>query len=120
MGYSISGFRSESDVNEARQSEDLYQFSQGVCAVLICLAELQFFYIYFNQKGRISNFFCEGAYGAYILHFLFINLGIDIYFRAMRQFSGFPDNFFGYAQALGQPSTGVNWDTVGSASTNYI
>lgn len=98
--YSTSdSFQSKSDVEEAKQSSDQYNFSLGFFAVIISLAELRLFIAYFNAGGRVSKFFCESAYGAYILHFMFVNLGINIYFRMMRQFSGLPADSFVFWQA---------------------
>lgn len=94
------GFFSQSDVTEAKGSADMYNFTLGFFAVIVSLAELQLFNVYFNAGGRVSKFFCESAYGAYILHFLFLELGVNIYFRFMKQFSGFPADNFVYFQAL--------------------
>jgi len=97
--YSIGDSFSAEVIKQAEQSSGMYQFCLGFFAVVISLAELLFFNVYFNKGGRISKFFCESAYGAYIIHFLFVNLGINIYFRLMRQFSPFPEDNFVFWQA---------------------
>jgi hypothetical protein len=101
---SVSDFQSESARAEAETSLDMANFSIGFFAVIICLAELQLFHAYFNKGGKVSKFFCESAYGAYILHYMFVNFGINIYFRMMRQFSGLPEDIFVFWQA-GQQGT---------------
>jgi len=78
------------DQNTAAQSWGMYSFLVGVFAVIISLAELKLFHAYFNKGGRVSKFFCESAYAAYIIHYMFINLGNYVYFRLLMQFSGLP------------------------------
>jgi len=82
------------DQNTAIQSLGMYNFFIGFFAVIICLAELKLFHAYFNKSGRVSKFFCESAYAAYIIHYMFINLGYYVYFRLLMQFSGLPADTF--------------------------
>lgn len=70
-------------------------FFQGIFAVVICLAEFQLFAEYFNTGSRVSKFFCESAYAAYLIHFFFINCGVELYFRLAKAVSPLPtDSFF--------------------------
>jgi len=105
--YSISDFQSPSDQAAAASSLDMASFFVGFFAVIICLAELQLFHAYFNKGGKISKFFCESAYAAYILHYIFVNFGIYIYFHMIKHFSGLPEDMFVGWQAGQQGTTYV-------------
>merc|ERR550514_1910007 len=85
----------------------------GFFAVIICLAELQLFHAYFNKGGRISKFFCESAYAAYIFHYFFVNLGIYIYFLMLKRFSGLPEDQFAGWQYHQQGTTYVVFELDG-------
>jgi hypothetical protein len=112
--YSTGDSFSAAEVKEAQQSSGMFNFCLGFFAVVISLAELLLFNVYFNKGGRVSKFFCEGAYGAYIIHFLFVDVGIDTYFRLMKAVSPFPAENFAYWQALlpYQGTTFVVWTNV--------
>jgi hypothetical protein len=110
--YSVSPFESEKDAAEAQSSTGMAMFIIGFFAVIICLAELQLFHAYFNKGGRISKFFCESAYAAYILHYIFVNFGIFIYFHMMKQWSGLPEDRFVGWQLGQQGTTFIVWDDV--------
>lgn len=84
----------DEDIAQAGQYMPYANFFMGIFAVVICLAEFQIFAEYFNNGSKVSKIFCEAAYTAYLIHFFFINCGIELYFRLAKAVSPLPSESF--------------------------
>jgi len=60
------------DASAKAQADGIMNLLSGIYAVTITLVELQLFYRYCNLGGRFSKALAEAAYGAYLLHPIFL------------------------------------------------